>query len=74
MIRDAKRKGGFLRKVFPNHSLRLKQMEEDRGERKKVVRISQRYSLYDAMDRASGRLGAWFGKLREAFHPKGVTG
>jgi hypothetical protein len=37
-------------------------MEMDRRERGRMVRISQRYSLYDAMDRAGGRLGKWFGK------------
>lgn len=37
-------------------------MEIDRRERARVVKISQRYSLYDAIDRATGRLGKWFGK------------
>jgi hypothetical protein len=34
----------------------------DTRERGRVVKISQRYSLYDAIDRATGRLGNWFGK------------
>lgn len=74
LIRDAERRGGFLRKVFKNHSLRLRQEGVDKGEMRKVVTGSQRLSLYEAMGRVSGRLRTWFGKLRNAFHPRGVTG